>query len=77
MFTGPSGHGKTELAKQMGELLSLPFLKVDCTGLKFESDLFGPRAPYAGHQDGSQLNNFLSVSVVTRYIPFHYLGTIC
>ncbi|KAL8867176.1 MAG: hypothetical protein Q9174_005828, partial [Haloplaca sp. 1 TL-2023] len=60
MFTGPSGHGKTELAKQMGELLSLPFLKVDCTGLKFESDLFGPRAPYAGHLGGSQLNNFLS-----------------
>ena len=29
-FAGLSGHGKTELAKQMGEVLSLPLLEVDC-----------------------------------------------
>lgn len=74
LFTGPSGHGKTELAKRMGELLSLPLLKIDCTHLRRETDLFGAQAPYAGWQDGishlrrvslsliflgSQLNNFL------------------
>ncbi|KAL8781309.1 MAG: hypothetical protein Q9213_006057 [Squamulea squamosa] len=58
LFTGPSGHGKTELAKRMGELLSLPLLKIDCTQIRFTTDLFGPQAPYAGHQAGSPLNNF-------------------
>ncbi|KAL8736086.1 MAG: hypothetical protein Q9181_002572 [Wetmoreana brouardii] len=60
LFTGPSGHGKTELAKRMGQLLSVPFLKIDCTQLTRESDLFGARAPYQGWEAGSQLNNFLS-----------------
>ncbi|KAL8842751.1 MAG: hypothetical protein Q9170_000407 [Blastenia crenularia] len=60
LFTGPSGHGKTELAKSMGKLLSLPFLKVDCTHLRHETDLFGAQAPYQGWQDGSPLNNYLS-----------------
>ncbi|KAL8849109.1 MAG: hypothetical protein Q9221_005878 [Calogaya cf. arnoldii] len=60
LFTGPSGHGKTELAKRMGELLSLPLLKVDCTRARFTTDLFGPQAPYSGHEAGSPLNNFLA-----------------
>ncbi|KAL8948189.1 MAG: hypothetical protein Q9222_005605 [Ikaeria aurantiellina] len=60
LFTGPSGHGKTELAKRMGELLSLPFLKIDCTQMRNETDLFGAHAPYQGWQDGSTLNNYLS-----------------
>lgn len=60
LFTGPSGHGKTELAKRMGELLSLPLLKIDCTQLRFETDLFGAQAPYQGCQNGSLLNNFLT-----------------
>ena len=60
LFTGPSGHGKTELAKRMGELLSLPLLKVDCTQIRVTTDLFGPQAPYAGHKTGSPLNNFLA-----------------
>ncbi|KAL9600855.1 MAG: hypothetical protein Q9219_002897 [cf. Caloplaca sp. 3 TL-2023] len=59
-FCGPSGHGKTELAKRMGELLSLPFLKVDCTHLRHETDLFGAQAPYQGWRTGSLLNNFLT-----------------
>ncbi|KAI4199257.1 MAG: hypothetical protein LQ350_004717 [Teloschistes chrysophthalmus] len=29
LFTGPSGHGKTELATRMGQLLSVPLLKID------------------------------------------------
>ncbi len=60
LFTGPSGHGKTELAKRMGELLSLPLVKIDCTHLDVETDLFGAQAPYQGHQNGSVLNNFLT-----------------
>ncbi|KAL9626191.1 MAG: hypothetical protein Q9204_007507, partial [Flavoplaca sp. TL-2023a] len=60
LFTGPSGHGKTELAKRMGELLSLPLLKIDCTQTRFTTDLFGPQAPFAGHEAGSPLNNFLA-----------------
>ncbi|KAL8687834.1 MAG: hypothetical protein Q9218_006101 [Villophora microphyllina] len=60
LFTGPSGHGKTELAMRMGQLLSVPFLKIDCTQMTRESDLFGARAPYQGWEAGSQLNSFLS-----------------
>ncbi|KAL8712466.1 MAG: hypothetical protein Q9220_003314 [cf. Caloplaca sp. 1 TL-2023] len=60
LFTGPSGHGKTELAKSMGELLSVPFLKIDCTQMQKETDLFGANAPYQGWQDGSTLNNYLA-----------------
>ncbi|KAL8684222.1 MAG: hypothetical protein Q9224_006511, partial [Gallowayella concinna] len=60
LFTGPSGHGKSELAKGMGELLSLPLLKVDCTQVRRTSDLLGPQAPYEGHEEGSSLNNFLA-----------------
>ncbi|KAI4101519.1 MAG: hypothetical protein LQ339_005016 [Xanthoria mediterranea] len=60
LFTGPSGHGKTELAKRMGELLSLPLLKIDCTQIHVTTDLFGPQAPFAGHEAGSPLNNFLA-----------------
>ncbi|KAL8887657.1 MAG: hypothetical protein Q9192_006291 [Flavoplaca navasiana] len=60
LFTGPSGHGKTELAKRMGELLSLPLLKIDCTQTRFTTDLFGPQAPFAGHEAGSPLNNFFA-----------------
>ncbi|KAL8939477.1 MAG: hypothetical protein Q9216_003329 [Gyalolechia sp. 2 TL-2023] len=44
----------------VGELLSLPFLKVDCTHISYETDLFGAQAPYEGWQDGSPLNNFLT-----------------
>ncbi|KAL8974178.1 MAG: hypothetical protein Q9197_001577 [Variospora fuerteventurae] len=54
------GHGKTELAKCMGDLLSLPFLKIDCTHLGQETDLSGAPAPYQGWEDGSRLDNFLT-----------------
>lgn len=48
VFAGPSGHGKTELARQLGHLLSLEMEVVDSTVLYRETDLFGPRAPYIG-----------------------------
>ena len=59
VFAGPSGHGKTEVAKSLGDYLSLPIEQIDCTEMRYETDLFGPKAPYHGHQKGSRLNNFL------------------
>lgn len=70
LFTGPRGHGKTELAKRMGSLLSLDIHLVDCTGMKFETDLFGPKPPYQGHEQGSPLNNYLAENVGQRKVVF-------
>lgn len=58
-FAGPSGHGKTELTKRLGDLLSLPCLRVDCSEVRHETNLFGPKAPYEEHEKGSPLNNHL------------------
>ena len=59
LFTGPSGHGKTEQAKSMGRLLALDIFTVDCTSHQQETDMFGPQAPYMGYEKGSSLNNYL------------------
>ncbi|KAF2762063.1 P-loop containing nucleoside triphosphate hydrolase protein [Pseudovirgaria hyperparasitica] len=60
IFGGPSGHGKTELARQIKDLLNVSFHNVNCTDMKFNNDIFGPHAPYKGYEDGSPLNNFLA-----------------
>lgn len=70
VFAGPSGHGKTELAKRLGHLLSLELEVVDCTIFNRESELFGPRAPWMGHERGSPLNNFLAKHDGKRCIVF-------
>lgn len=70
LFTGPSGHGKTELARSMGALLEADFLRVDCTEMQHETDLLGPKAPYQGHKKGSPLNNFLAEHTGKRSIVF-------
>ncbi|KAH8669778.1 P-loop containing nucleoside triphosphate hydrolase protein [Tricladium varicosporioides] len=70
VFAGPSGHGKTELARRLGHLLSLELEVVDCTIFNRESELFGPRHPYAGADRGSPLNNFLARNVGQRCIVF-------
>lgn len=69
-LTGMSGHGKTELAKQMGGLLSLPLHRVDMTEMRYETDLFGPKKPYVGHETGSSLNNFLAEQTGRRCVIF-------
>lgn len=39
-FVGPPGHGKTELAKRMGKLLSANNFIADCTEMRHETDVF-------------------------------------
>jgi ATP-dependent Clp protease ATP-binding subunit ClpA len=70
VFAGPSGHGKTELARRLGELLSLSFRVSDCTIVTRETELFGPRKPYVGAEEGSPLNNFLAKNNNQKCIVF-------
>ena len=70
VFAGPSGHGKTELARNFRDLISMDLQVVDCTIFKQDNELFGPRPPYAGHEDGSALNNFLAANAGRRCIVF-------
>jgi MoxR-like ATPase len=44
----------------MGELLSMEMERIDCTETRYETDIFGPKKPYIGHEVGSPLNNFLA-----------------
>lgn len=69
-FTGLSGHGKTELARRMGGLLSLELIVVDCTMMKVDSDLLGPWPGFQGSGMGSQLNNHLAEWDGKRTIVF-------
>lgn len=70
LFTGASGHGKTEVAKRMGSLLSLDMHIADCTEMKHETDIFGPKAPYMNYEKGSVLNNFLADHSGQRAVVF-------
>lgn len=70
LFAGPSGHGKTELARNLGRMLSLDLHNVDCAGLSHETDLFGPLAPFKGSKDGSVVNNYLASHNGQRCIVF-------
>lgn len=70
MFAGPSGHGKTELARKLGDLLSLEMINVDCTSKSDEREMFGARSPYYGCGNGSPLNNFLARLAGTRSLVF-------
>ena len=70
VFTGPSGHGKTELARQMENLLSCSALVVDCTEMRVEMDLFGWKGAYQSRDQGAPLNNFLGQHSGQRCIVF-------
>ncbi|KAK6521699.1 hypothetical protein TWF506_001904 [Arthrobotrys conoides] len=60
LFAGPSGHGKTELAKQMERYLGVPFHSENMASVKREDEFFGPHKPYNGWERGSPVNNFLA-----------------
>ncbi|KAF2233612.1 P-loop containing nucleoside triphosphate hydrolase protein [Viridothelium virens] len=70
VFAGPSGHGKTELARRLGSTLSLELEVVDCTTFNREMELFGPRPGLVGADKGSRLNNFLADNHEKRCIVF-------
>ena len=65
---GPSRHGKTELGRRLGNLLSLDMIIIDMTEVRFETDLFGPKYPFKGYEEGSPLNNFLEKNAAKRAI---------
>lgn len=69
-FAGLSGHGKTELASQMGHLLSAGFLDIDCTQQTSVYTLIGAPFPDQSYQDGAPLNNFLARNAGKRCIVF-------
>ena len=70
LFTGPSGHGKTELASSLGSLLSVPFLAVDCSVLHHSTDLLGPHPGYEGWAKGSPLSAHLAEHTGQRNVIF-------
>ncbi|KAL2259648.1 hypothetical protein VTK26DRAFT_6616 [Humicola hyalothermophila] len=71
LFAGPSGHGKTELARRLGRLLPLDILTVNCTHPSHETDPFGPWRPSEGHKEGPVANNFLASHNSQRCIVSH------
>lgn len=60
VFAGPPGHGKTELAQQLGDLLGVKHDTIACSQMKWEFELFGVKAGCDRSQEGSKLNNLLA-----------------
>lgn len=69
-FAGLSGHGKTELARKMGDILSAKTTTIDYTRQTTIFGLFGPTSGFVNQQQGSQLNNFLAVNDGLRSVVF-------
>ena len=67
---GPSGHGKTEMARNMGNLLGLAIIQVDCTEMEIEKDLFGAKPHWQGASTESPLNQFLVEHAGARSVVF-------
>lgn len=58
LFVGPTGCGKTELAKQLAKELEIDFVRFDMSEYKEEnsvSKLIGTSAGYVGYEDGGLL----------------------
>ncbi|ETS77033.1 hypothetical protein PFICI_10907 [Pestalotiopsis fici W106-1] len=70
VFAGPSGHGKTELAKSLGSLLGVEMKPVNCTVMNNETDLFGARPPMSDWAKGSPVNNFIVEQHEKRSVIF-------
>jgi hypothetical protein len=70
VFAGPPGHGKTELAEQLGQLLSVDHETIPCSQMKSDTELLGPKQGYVGVNKGSKLNNFLAKNSGLRSVAF-------
>jgi len=69
-FAGLSGHGKTELATSLGQLLATDMCNIDMSKIQHTMSLFGAAAPYLGSYEGSPLNNYLSSHTSERCVVF-------
>ncbi|KAH6658119.1 P-loop containing nucleoside triphosphate hydrolase protein, partial [Truncatella angustata] len=69
-FAGLSGHGKTELATQMGKLLSAKMISLDCAQMTTVEALLGSPSGYHGNSDGAPLNNYLVENQGKRCVVF-------
>jgi ATP-dependent Clp protease ATP-binding subunit ClpA len=60
LFVGPTGVGKTEMAKQLAVAMALPFIKLDMTEYQEAhntSRLIGSPPGYVGHNESGQLTD--------------------
>lgn len=60
MFSGPTGVGKTELAKQLAEILKIKFIRIDMSEYMEKhtvSRLIGSPPGYVGYDEGGQLTD--------------------
>lgn len=60
MFSGPTGVGKTELAKQLSEILKIKFIRIDMSEYMEKhtvSRLIGSPPGYVGYDEGGQLTD--------------------
>lgn len=63
LFTGPTGTGKTELAKQIARVMKAHFHRLDMSEFKEGhtiSKLIGSPAGYVGYDDGSSLTKIIN-----------------
>ena len=68
LFSGPPGHGKTETAKQLADVLGCPFHKVDCRNHATPWEMFGSGVGYVGSTAGTQLSNFIAEQAGRRSV---------
>ncbi len=68
LFTGPTGVGKTELAKQLAKNLNINFARFDMSEYQqahTASTLIGSPAGYVGYEKGGQLTNTIKKNPYT------------
>lgn len=70
LFTGPSGHGKTKLAISLADLLSSPFLTVNCSTLNHSTDILGTYTMFDGWAQVSPLSAHLAQHAGQRNVIF-------
>lgn len=72
LFAGPAYHGKTELARHLGQVLSAPLFEVKTTKLlqAREAPVLSPDAEYRVREDGASLVHFLRANNGRRSVVF-------